>query len=100
MQRARLEASTSRTTAPWSARSPPATASTTSTTRRRPPLYVGAAKAGKLTVATLDAKGALTPVATVPTKAGARNGVVDRDGNVYLAHAKGSELVVVGPEHH
>ena len=63
-------------------------------------VYVGAAKAGKLTVATLDAKGGLTLIATVPTKEGARNGVVTSDGRVYLSHAKGSELVVVGPEHH
>jgi DNA-binding beta-propeller fold protein YncE len=62
-------------------------------------VYVGAGKAAKLTVATLDAKGGLTAVATVATKEGARNGVVSSDGRVYLAHGKGSELVVVGPEH-
>jgi DNA-binding beta-propeller fold protein YncE len=60
-------------------------------------VYVGAAKAARLTVATLDAHGGLTPIASVPTKDGARNGVVSRDGHVYLAHSKESELVVVGP---
>jgi DNA-binding beta-propeller fold protein YncE len=59
--------------------------------------YVGAAKAGQLTVAALDAKGALTATSRVPTKEGARNGVVARDGHVYLANSRGSELVVVGP---
>jgi DNA-binding beta-propeller fold protein YncE len=60
-------------------------------------VYVGAAKAARLTVATLDAHGGLTAIASVPTKDGARNGVVSRDGHVYLAHSKDSELVVVGP---
>ena len=60
-------------------------------------LYVGAARAAKLTVASVDAKGALGLVAAVPTKQGARNGVVDADGKVYLAHAPGSELVVAVP---
>jgi DNA-binding beta-propeller fold protein YncE len=60
-------------------------------------VYVGAAKAARLTVATLDAHGGLTQIASVPTKEGARNGVVSRDGHVYLANSKDSELVVVGP---
>ena len=60
-------------------------------------VYAGGAKAATLTIATLDAKGALTAKATVPTKEGARNGVVDADGKVYLAHGKGSEIVVVTP---
>lgn len=60
-------------------------------------VYVGAAKAATLTIAALDPKGALTLSATVPTKEGARNGVADADGKVYLAHGKGSELVVVAP---
>jgi DNA-binding beta-propeller fold protein YncE len=59
--------------------------------------YVGAAKAGELTIASLDAKGALTATSRVPTKEGARNGVVASDGHVYLANSKGSELVVVSP---
>ena len=61
-------------------------------------VYIGAARAAKLTVALLDAKGELSPVASVPTKEGARNGVVTNDGRVYLAHSKESELVVVAPQ--
>jgi DNA-binding beta-propeller fold protein YncE len=60
-------------------------------------VYVGAARAGRLTVATLDPHGGLTQIASVETKQGARNGVVSRDGRVYLANSKESELVVVGP---
>jgi DNA-binding beta-propeller fold protein YncE len=60
-------------------------------------VYVGAAKAATLTIAALDAKGALTLRASVPTKDGARNGVADADGVVYLAHGKGSELIVATP---
>lgn len=60
-------------------------------------VYVGAARAARLTVAALDAHGGLTAIASVPTKPGARNGVVSRDGHVYLANSKDSELVVVGP---
>jgi len=57
-------------------------------------VYAGGAKAGALAIATLAPTGALTLRAHVPTRPGARNGVV-ADGKVYLAHGKGSELVVV-----
>jgi DNA-binding beta-propeller fold protein YncE len=63
-------------------------------------LYVGAARAGQLTIAEVDPHGKLTVVAQVPTRPGARNGVVASDGTVYLAHsgmAKLNELVVVPP---
>ena len=60
-------------------------------------VYVGAAKAAKLTIAVLDPKGGLSQVTSVPTKEGARNGVVTHDGRVYLAHSKGSQLVIVTP---
>src|SRR6202521_1706312 len=62
-------------------------------------LYVGAAKAAKLTIAHADQSGHLISVAQVPTQAGARNAVVTKDGTVYLAHAgvKLSALVVVSP---
>jgi hypothetical protein len=62
-------------------------------------LYVGAAKAAKLTIAHADDKGHLTVVAQVPTQEGARNATVAKDGTVYLAHArvKLSALVVVSP---
>ncbi|HEV7556345.1 MAG TPA: hypothetical protein VGO00_12850 [Kofleriaceae bacterium] len=58
-------------------------------------VYVGAAKAAKLTIASLDAKGTMAVVATMPTADGARNGVVTTAGKVYLSHSTGSELVVV-----
>jgi hypothetical protein len=63
-------------------------------------LYVGAARAAKLTIARADPKGHLTVVAQVPTHEGARNGVVDKRGTVYLAHGgftKLNALVVVSP---
>ena len=63
-------------------------------------LYVGAAKAGQLTVARVDPRGRLTVTAQVPTREGARNGVVTGDGTVYLAHssaAKLNDLLVVSP---
>ncbi len=63
-------------------------------------VYVGAARAAKLTVASLDAKGALTSVASAPTEEGVRNGVVTADGKVYLSHSKGSELLVATPPAH
>ena len=60
-------------------------------------VYVGAGRAGKLTIAWLDAKGALTPIAVVPTKQGARNPAAASDGSVYLQNGQGGELVVVSP---
>jgi len=61
-------------------------------------VYVGAAKAGELTAARLDAAGKLSVVAKVPTHVGARNGVVAKDGTVFLGHSglgNLSDLVVV-----
>jgi DNA-binding beta-propeller fold protein YncE len=60
-------------------------------------LYVGGAKAGTLTIASVGPHGELAAVAVVPTSDGARNGVVDAGGKVYLAHSKGGELVVATP---
>jgi DNA-binding beta-propeller fold protein YncE len=63
-------------------------------------LYVGAARAAKLTIARADASGKLTTVAQVPTQNGARNGVVTKGGTVYLAHGGGVRLpalLVVSP---
>lgn len=60
-------------------------------------VYAGAAKAGTLTVAQLDAQGGLAPIAQVATRAGARNGVVSKDGRVFLSHSQGSEIVIVTP---
>jgi DNA-binding beta-propeller fold protein YncE len=55
-------------------------------------LYVGAARAAQLTVATVDGAGKLTLVAQVPTHQGARNGVVTKNGTVYLAHSQFGQL--------
>jgi DNA-binding beta-propeller fold protein YncE len=55
-------------------------------------LYVGAARAAQLTVAHVDDKGKLTLVAQVPTHEGARNGVVTKNGTVYLAHSSLGQL--------
>ena len=63
-------------------------------------LYVGAAKDARLMVARVDANGKLSQVAVVPTHEGARNGVVTKDGTVYLAHSqlgKLAGLIVVSP---
>lgn len=60
-------------------------------------LYVGAAKDARLTVIAVAANGALSAATTVATQQGARNGVVDGDGAVYLAHSQGSEIIVAVP---
>jgi hypothetical protein len=63
-------------------------------------LYVGAARAATLTIAQADDTGRLSIVAQVPTRQGARNAVVGKDGTVFLAHsglAKLSAFVVVVP---
>ena len=62
--------------------------------------YVGAAKDGKLTIATSDAKGKLTVIAQVATEKGARNPVLTKTGTVYLAHSGNAglnDLFVVVP---
>ena len=63
-------------------------------------LYVGAAKAGKLTIARASKEGKLTEMWTVTTRVGARNPAVTKEGVVYLAHSflgGGKDLVVVAP---
>ncbi|MCU1245311.1 MAG: hypothetical protein JWN02_1221 [Acidobacteria bacterium] len=63
-------------------------------------VYVGAAKAAKLTIARADAAGKLTLEASVATAAGARNPAVTSHGVVYLAHGGGiasNDLVLVTP---
>jgi DNA-binding beta-propeller fold protein YncE len=57
-------------------------------------LYVGAAKAARLTVARIDDKGHPTVIATGASAQGARNGVADASGNAYLADAGGARLLV------
>jgi DNA-binding beta-propeller fold protein YncE len=64
-------------------------------------LYVGAARAGKLTVASVDSRGKMAVEASVPTHAGARNPAVTDKGVVYLAHSSFgglTDLVVLTPE--
>lgn len=64
-------------------------------------LYVGAAKAGRLTIASVDAHGKLSVASTVETPQGARNPIVGDDGVVYLAHTQAfgtlSDITVVSP---
>ena len=63
-------------------------------------LYIGAAKDARLTVARVDGTGKLSLIAVVPTHDGARNGVVTKDGTVYLAHSQLGQLaglIVVAP---
>lgn len=55
-------------------------------------LYIAAAKDARLTVARVDAAGKLSLIAQVPTHEGARNGVVTRDGTIYLAHSQLGQL--------
>ena len=63
-------------------------------------LYVGSPKAGNLTVARVNSAGKLSVVAVVATHLGERNGVVTKDGTVYMAHARPGDftgMVVVTP---
>jgi DNA-binding beta-propeller fold protein YncE len=55
-------------------------------------VYVGAAKDARLTIARVDAVGKLSLIAQVPTHEGARNGVVTKDGTIYLAHSQLGQL--------
>jgi DNA-binding beta-propeller fold protein YncE len=64
-------------------------------------LYVGAARAAKLTIAHVDDNGGLSVITEVPTYEGVRNGVLDKNGNLFMAHtsniAKLNALVIVSP---
>jgi DNA-binding beta-propeller fold protein YncE len=60
-------------------------------------LYVGAARAAKLTVASIDGHGSLKLVEAVATAAGARNAVVTEQGVAYLTDAPEGKLLVVSP---
>jgi DNA-binding beta-propeller fold protein YncE len=57
-------------------------------------VYVAAARAATLTVASVDAHGGLQLVATAETSQGARNAVVDARGRVYVADSPGARLLV------
>ena len=56
-------------------------------------LYVGAAKAAKLTVAHIDDKGQATLVTTAASVEGARNAVADANGNAYMAEPGGARIL-------
>ena len=64
-------------------------------------LYVGAARAAKLTIVHVDDNGLLSVVSEVPTYEGVRNAVLDKNGNIYMAHTsnigKLNGLVVISP---
>ncbi|MEP7120851.1 MAG: hypothetical protein ABJE95_08080 [Byssovorax sp.] len=62
-------------------------------------LFVGAAKAAQLTIAGLDPAGKLTSVAVIPTLAGARNAVVDAQGNAYLTDSAGGRILAIAAPH-
>ncbi len=62
-------------------------------------LYVAASKAAKLTVARVDDKGQPSVVATATTLEGARNGVADANGNIYVAEPMGARLMVFAAPH-
>jgi len=57
-------------------------------------LYVAAGKAARVTVASIDDKGQPTVVATGASASGARNGVADASGNVYVPDAGNAQLLV------
>jgi len=60
-------------------------------------LYVGAAKAAKLTIATVDVRGRLAVEAAIATAPGARNAVVTDDGVAYLTDSAEGKLLVIAP---
>lgn len=64
---------------------------------RRQELYVAAARAATLTIVRLYPQGTLTPIATVPTVAGARNAVATDEGTVYLTDSSEGKILVVTP---
>jgi DNA-binding beta-propeller fold protein YncE len=65
---------------------------------KRHELYAAAARAARLTVARVDAKGTLQAVAVVPTATGARNAVATDDGAAYLTDSPEGKLLVIAPE--
>jgi hypothetical protein len=57
-------------------------------------LFVAAGKVARLTVLYVDDKGQLSVVSTTPTSEGARNAVVDANGNAYVTDSQGARLLV------
>ncbi|MCU1277864.1 MAG: methylamine dehydrogenase heavy chain family protein [bacterium] len=60
-------------------------------------LFVGAGRAARLTVASVDAQGKLTAAAVVTTSNGARNPVASDDGTAYLTDSPEGKILVVTP---
>jgi hypothetical protein len=60
-------------------------------------LFVGAAKAAKLTVATIDQAGKLSSKSVTATANGARNAVVTDEGAAYLTVSAQGKILVVKP---
>jgi DNA-binding beta-propeller fold protein YncE len=60
-------------------------------------VYAAAARAARLTVARLNDSGQPAIVATVTTTEGARNAVVDAEGNIYVADPMAARLLVFAP---
>ncbi len=60
-------------------------------------LFVGAAKAAKLTVARVDEAGKLTAATVVPTAYGARNAVATEDGTAFLTDSREGKILIVSP---
>jgi DNA-binding beta-propeller fold protein YncE len=57
-------------------------------------LFAAAGRAAKATVAQIDDKGGATVVASSPSTDGARNGVADATGNLYVADPVNARLLV------
>jgi DNA-binding beta-propeller fold protein YncE len=60
-------------------------------------VYAAAGRAGKLTVANLDAKGLLAATRSQATSKGARNAVADEAGVAYLAAGSDGKILVARP---
>jgi YVTN family beta-propeller protein len=60
-------------------------------------IYAAAATAARLTVARLDAKGQLAPVATVATAPGARNAVATDQGAAYVTDTAEGKILIAAP---
>jgi len=58
-------------------------------------LFVAAARAAKITVATMTDRGVLTALATTATADGARNAVASSDGTAYVADTPQGKVLVV-----
>jgi len=63
----------------------------------RKQLFAGAARAAKLTIATVAPNGTLTTAAVIPTATGARNPVATDDGTAYLTDSPEGKILVVPP---